>query len=694
MDDEDASHRGHHTQKNSTDGVGEDDRYTDSDREDKAIGHDKDGHDSHSKHDEHAHHSPEAFRDKVLAVSLLNIPVLAYSHDIQSWFGFQAPQFPGSEFITFLFGTLIFFYGGNVFIKGALNELRKRLPGMMTLISLAITVAYGYSVMVTFGFPGHAIYWELSTLVLIMLIGHWVEMRSVQGAKGALKELTKLLPDTASRIVDGKEEQVPVSELNIDDVVLIRPGEQVPIDGSVVEGSSYLNESMLTGESKPVAKKVGDTVLAGTLNQDGSLRVKVEKDGDETALAGIMKLVAEAQSSSSRSQRLADRAAFYLTVIALTAAAVTAFAWFLIGEEGVFIIERVVTVLVMTCPHALGLAIPLVIAISVTLSAKGGLLVRDRKALEEAKDIDCVVFDKTGTLTEGEQALVSLRSLDIDEDELLTLAASAEADSEHMIAKALLAAAEERGLKIMRAEGFKNISGVGVVATVGGKEVSVGGSNLLESMDIPKDDSFSEEGHFIVIDGELKGAFTMSDRVRSESKEAVAKLREMGVRVVMLTGDSESVAKEVADELTIDQYFSEVLPEHKSDKVNGLKTEGYKVAMVGDGVNDAPALAAADIGIAIGAGTDVAVESADIVLIRNDPGDVVRLIEISKATYRKMLQNLAWATGYNVVAIPLAAGVLAGSGILLPMAAGALLMSASTVIVAANAQLLRGFDIG
>ena len=688
MDDEKRHHHGGNSANDMTEG-----RDEGSEHKGKTNSHAGKGHGSNSKHEDHSHHSPEAFRDKVLVVLLLNIPVLAYSHDIQSWFGFQPPQFPGSEYITFFFGTVIFLYGGNVFIKGALNELRKRLPGMMTLISLAITVAYGYSVMVTFGFPGHAIYWELSTLVLIMLIGHWVEMRSVQGAKGALQELTKLLPDTASRIVDGEEEQVPISELSIDDVVLIRPGEQVPIDGSVVEGSSYLNESMLTGESKPVLKEVGETVLAGTLNQDGSLRVKVEKDGDETALAGIMKLVAEAQSSSSRSQRLADRAAFYLTVIALTAAAVTAFAWYLIGEESVFIIERTVTVLVMTCPHALGLAIPLVIAISVTLSAKGGLLIRDRRALEEAKDIDCVVFDKTGTLTEGEQALVSLRSLDMDEDELLILAASAEADSEHMIAKALMVAAKEKDLKIMKAEGFKNIPGVGIVAKVDGKEVSVGGSNLLESRGIQKDDSFSEEGHFIVIDGELKGAFTMSDRVRSESKDAVAKLREMGIRVVMMTGDSETVAKDVADELGIDQYFSQVLPEHKADKVNGLMKEGYKVAMVGDGVNDAPALAAADIGIAIGAGTDVAVESADIVLIKNDPGDVVRLIEISKATYRKMLQNLAWATGYNVVAIPLAAGVLAGVGILLPMAAGALLMSASTVIVAINAQLLRGFAV-
>ncbi len=634
------------------------------------------------------------FRDKVLAVLLLNIPVLAYSHDIQSWFGFQPPQFPFSEYITFLFGTVIFLYGGNVFIKGAVNELRNRLPGMMTLISLAITVAYGYSVMVTFGFPGHAIYWELSTLVLIMLIGHWVEMRSVQGAKGALKELTKLLPDTASRIVDGVEEQVPVSELREGDIVLIRPGGQVPIDGSVVEGSSYLNESMLTGESKPISKEVGDTVLAGTINQEGSLRVKVEKESDGTALAGIMKLVAEAQSSSSRSQRLADRAAFYLTVIALTAAAVTALAWFLIGEESVFIIERTVTVLVMTCPHALGLAIPLVIAISVTLSAKGGLLVRDRMALEDSKDIDCVVFDKTGTLTEGEQALASLRSVEIDEDELLMLAASAEADSEHMIARALLQAAKERGLAIRKAVSFKSISGVGVVSKVDGREVAIGGSNLLDSMDMENKGSLSDEGHFIVIDGELRGAFTMSDKVRPESKEAVAKLRDMGIMVVMMTGDSDTVAKEVADELDIDQYFSQVLPEHKADKVNGLKREGYKVAMVGDGVNDAPALAAADIGIAIGAGTDVAVESAGIVLIKNDPRDVVRLIEISKATYRKMLQNLAWATGYNVVAIPLAAGVLAGIGILLPMAVGALLMSASTVIVAANAQILRGFNIG
>ncbi len=651
------------------------------------------GHDGQS---DHAHHAPEMFRDRLLAVLLLNIPVLAYSQDIQRWFGFSAPVFPGSEYVTFVFGTAIFVYGGAVFVHGAVAELQGRKPGMMTLISLAITVAYVYSAAVTFGFPGHAIYWELSTLVAVMLLGHWAEMRSVQGAKGALEELTELLPATANRETDGKVEEVPLSELSKGDVILLRPGDRVPSDSIVIEGESYLDESMLTGESVPVFKRDGDEVIGGTINQDGSLRVRVERTEEDTALAGIMRLVREAQESSSPSQALADRAAFWLVIIALTAAALTAIAWTALGESGVFIIERVVTVLVMTCPHALGLAIPLVIAISITLSAKGGLLVRDRRAMEDARSIDCVVFDKTGTLTEGEQRLTRIDAMRMDEDEILRLAAAAEADSEHMIARGIGEAAAARGLEVSRAESFRSLPGRGVEATVDGHKVQVGGPNMLEMLGIDPPEGVGGpdmSALHVVVDGELEGSLSMADAVRPESEEAVERLRADGVRVVMLTGDSEAVARRVSEELNIDQHFAEVLPEDKASKVRQLRGEGYKVAMVGDGVNDAPALAAADLGIAIGAGTDVAVESAGIVLLRNDPRDVARLMSLSKATYSKMLQNLAWATGYNVVAIPLAAGILAGIGFIMPMAVGAVLMSTSTVIVAANAQLLRRLDL-
>jgi len=664
---------------------------------DNGGGHDGAGkqHEGHGQGN-HDHHSPAMFRDRLLIVVLLTIPVLAYSADIQSWFGFEPPAFPGSDLLTFILGLAIYVYGGQVFIKGAADELRSRLPGMMTLISLAITVAFAYSAAVTFGFPGKAIYWELSTLVAIMLLGHWVEMGSVSNARGAMEELASLLPDTASRLTDSGVEEVQVNELSEGDVVLIRPGGRIPADGIVIEGSSKVDESMLTGESVPIDRSTGDEVIAGTVNMDGSLRVRVEKVDKETALAGIMRMVKEAQESSSRSQALADRAAFYLTVIAISAAIITAIAWTIAGEESAFVIERVVTVLVMTCPHALGLAIPLVIAISVTLAARNGLLVKDRKALEDAKDIDCVVFDKTGTLTKGEQTLTSIDPVNMDSDRLLGLAAAAEADSEHMLSKAIVSSAEERGLTIPAAKDFQNHPGKGVSASVDGLKVNVGGPHFLEDMGLERYVKEASEGQgliYVVVDGEFAGTLTIADDVRQESEEAVASLNAMGIKVMMITGDSESVSKKVAERLGIDHHFSQVLPADKSSRIKDLREQGYTVAMVGDGVNDAPALAAADLGIAIGAGTDVAVESAGIVLLRNDPRDVVRLIRLSRATYRKMLQNLAWATGYNVIAIPLAAGVLAGIGFLMPMAAGALLMSASTVIVALNAQLLRSFDV-
>lgn len=661
-------------------------------------------HTDHESHGDHGHHSPEMFRSRFWISLILTIPVLLYSHHIQMWFGFVPPQFYGAGYIPFVLGTFIFFYGGSVFIKGAVAELQSRKPGMMTLISLAISVAFLYSIMVTLGIPGEELYWELATLVTIMLLGHWLEMRAVQGASGALQELATLLPDKAHRLVNGDLEEVEIHALDPGDLVLVRPGDRVPIDGTVEQGESYINESMITGESKPVHKGEGGQVVAGTLNEDGSLRVRVEKTGKETTLAGIMHLLEEAQSSSTRSQALADRAAFWLVLLAISAAGITALAWTMAQAGATFTLERVVTVLIIACPHALGLAIPLVVAISTTLSAKNGLLVKNRLALEDARNINCVVFDKTGTLTKGEQVVASIYTVEsVEENDLLRYAAAAEADSEHMIARGVLQAAEEKNLTYPEASSFKALPGRGVYAEIEDKQVYVGGPNLLEhlQLQIPQDladlaDEAEQQGQsilFVVIEGKVAGFLVMEDVVREESREAVAALNDRGIRVVMLTGDSEAVAQRAAQELGIDQYFAEVLPQYKADKIEQLQKEGYRVAMVGDGVNDAPALALADVGVAIGAGTDIAVESAGIILVRNDPRDVIRLFRLSQATYRKMIQNLGWAVGYNILAIPLAAGILAPIGFILPMAVGAIVMSASTIIVAFNAQLLRRLDL-
>lgn len=668
-------------------------------------GHEDDGSDGdHGGHGGHGHHSPEMFRRRFWLSLLLTIPVLIYSHHIQMWFHFTPPRFPGSGYIPFVLGTIIFFYGGMVFIQGAKSELQARKPGMMTLIGLAISVAFIYSFAVTLGFPGEELYWELATLVTIMLLGHWLEMRAIQGASGALQELAKLLPDQARRIVDDEIEEVPTEQLRPGDLILIRPGEQVPADGLVEQGESYLNEAMITGESKPVFKGTEDRVIAGTVNEDGSLRVRIEKAGGETTLAGIMALLEQAQSSSTRSQALADRAAFWLVLVALGAAGITAVAWSAAQAGVTFTLERVVTVLIIACPHALGLAIPLVIAISTTLSAKNGLLVKNRLSLEEARKINCVVFDKTGTLTRGEQVVMETRTVEgVEEEELLRLAAAAEADSEHMIARGVAQAAREKNLSLPPTSSFTALPGRGVRAEIQDQTVYVGGPNLLEQLELtlPAEleaavEQADQEGQstlFVVQEGRVIGLFRMADEVRQESREAVNALRARGVRVVMLTGDRAAVAESVSRELGIDQYFAGVLPQHKAEKVAQLQQEGYRVAMVGDGVNDAPALALADVGIAIGAGTDIAVESAGIILVRNDPRDVVRLFNLSRATYRKMVQNLGWAVGYNILAIPLAAGILAPVGFILPMAVGAVVMSASTIIVAFNAQLLRRLDM-
>ena len=666
--------------------------------------HHRSGEDHHGNaggHDAHEGHSVEAFRSRFWLSLALTVPVVIWSPHIEMLFGYRAPVFPGSAWIPAVLGTVVFLYGGLVFLRGAWSELRARLPGMMTLISLAIAVAFTFSIVVDAGLiDAVALWWELATLVTIMLLGHWIEMRSIDQASGALEELAKLLPDTATRVVDGREERVATSELREGDLVLVRPGESIPVDGVIRSGASTLDEAAVTGESRPVERGEGDAVVAGTVNGDGSLRVEVSASGDDTKLSGIMRLVADAQSSRSRVQHLADRAARLLTVVALAAAAVTLVTWLLVGADVDFAVVRTVTVLVIACPHALGLAVPLVVAISTTLGARNGLLVRDRRGLEAARDIDVVVFDKTGTLTLGAHRVVGVHVADgVREDDAIRLAAAVEADSEHPIARGIVESARERELEPPEAEGFKALPGRGVRADVDGETVHVGGPALLESLGVEPSDALREAADdagqrgraviYLVRGDRVEAVIEVADKVREESREAVTALHARNVRVAMLTGDAQAVADAVAEELGIDTVMAEVQPEDKAARIEALQEDGSVVAMVGDGVNDAPALASADVGIAIGAGTDVAVEAGHVVLVRSDPRDVVRIIDLSRATYRKMLQNLWWAAGYNVVAIPLAAGVLAPWGVLLSPAVGAVLMSASTIIVALNAQLLR-----
>ncbi len=612
------------------------------------------------------------FRNRFWVCLVLTIPVLLYSPMLQEWFGFTMPDFPGSQWVAPFFSTIIFLYGGVPFLRMAVPEVKNGQPGMMTLISLAISVSFTYSWAAVFIAPGSGFFWELATLIDVMLLGHWLEMRSVRRASGALNELAKLMPDTAERILpDGSSEEVPAGQIQGNDLVLVRPGGSIPADGQVEDGTSEVNESMITGESKPVDKGPGDEVIGGTVNGDGSLRVRVTATGDETALAGIMRLVEKAQQSKSQTQLLADKAAGWLFYTAVGVAFITAIAWTAAVGFDVEVIKRVATVLVIACPHALGLAIPLVVAITTSIGANNGILARDRLALEEARDIDTVIFDKTGTLTKGEFGVVDMIATDgYDEDQALALTAAIEGDSEHTIARGIRQTAEEKGLSLPSdVSGFEAIKGRGVQAQRDGQTLYVGGPRLMEMLEIEpakkitdfRDES-SQKGQtvvYLVQDGQVAAGLALADVVRPESKEAVQRLHDMGVEVAMLTGDSEAVAKVVAEELGIDQYFAEVLPEHKDQKVSELQKQGKRVAMVGDGVNDAPALTRADVGIAIGSGTDVAVESAGIILVKNNPLDVVKIIELSRASYRKMKENLAWATGYNIVAIPLAAGILA-----------------------------------
>ncbi len=658
-------------------------------------------HSHHAGHDRHAGHSPAMFRQKFWLSLLLTIPVVVWAEHIQSLVGYTAPSFPWSHRLPAVLGTAVFFYGGLVFLRGAWGELRSRLPGMMTLISLAITVAFVFSAVVELGFiEAEALWWESATLITIMLLGHWIEMRSISEASGALQELAKLIPDMAHRVIESGEEDVAVGALRSGDVLIVRPGENIPADGIVRKGRSDVNESMITGESRPVTKNEGAEVIAGTINGTGSLRIEVTGTGDTTKLSGIMRLVSDAQRSKSRVQHLADRAAQVLTVVAIVAGAATFVAWQLLGAPIDFAMTRLVTVLVISCPHALGLAVPLVVAISTTLGVHGGLLVRDRRGLEEARLLDTVIFDKTGTLTLGEFRVVDLGVREgTAPDDALAIAAAIETESEHPIARGIVKTAVERTLALPGVVGFRAIPGRGVEATVNGATYRIGGPALLEQVAADVTESLRSVAEHAAARGQAAiyllheraaiAVFVVADAIREESRAAIDALHAAGIEVAMLTGDAEPVAKAVAADLGIDTVFARVLPEDKASRMRALQAQGKKVAMVGDGVNDAPALATADIGIAIGAGTDVAVEAGHIVLVRSDPRDIPRIVTLSRATYRKMIQNLWWAAGYNIVAIPLAAGVLSAWGILLTPAVGAVLMSASTVVVAINAQLLR-----
>lgn len=648
----------------------------------------------------HEGHDVNVFEKKFWVSLLLTIPVILYSELPQRFFGWSAPTFFGSVYLDLVLGSIVFFYGGWVFILGAWRELRAKLPGMMTLIAIAITAAYLFSVYATLSGLGHTLFWELTSLVTIMLLGHWIEMRAVQGTMGALKELSKLLPDMAEVVNGDKTRMVPLEELKVDDVVLVRPGGKIPADGRVTEGKSDVNESMVTGESKPVGKIVGNEVIAGTINNDGMLKIKVAKMGESTFLAGVKRLIAEAQASKSKLQMLSDRAAFALTLIAITSGGATFVAWMGVGAGMVFSVERLVAVLVIACPHALGLAVPLVASISTTMAARNGLLIKQRLALEAAREIDTILFDKTGTLTKGEYGVDKIWPLQArNEDEVLRIAASVDAHSEHFIARAIVEEAKRKNLPLIHAEDFGRIPGKGVKAVLDGNVISIGSLALAEDRkaelpekakkEMEKEAKKGKTVIFVLKGKELVGALALGDVIREESREAIKNLKANGIRVAMITGDSEEVAKWVADELGMDEYFSKVLPDKKAEKVKLLQAKGQKVAMVGDGINDAPALTQADLGIAIGAGTNVAIESAGIILVKNDPRDIVKIIRLSRLTYQKMMQNLFWATGYNVIALPLGAGVLASWGIVMQPALAAIFMSLSTVIVALNALLLR-----
>ncbi|MGE5443444.1 MAG: copper-translocating P-type ATPase [Ignavibacteriales bacterium] len=649
------------------------------------------------EHADHHAHMVADFKRRFWVSLIITIPILILSPVIQEWVGLgNSIRFSGDLYILFALSSVVFLYGGYPFLKGIFDELKSAKPGMMTLIAIAITTAYLYSSAVVFGLSGMVFFWELATLIDIMLLGHWLEMKSVMGASKALEELARLMPSEAHKLMpDGSVKDVPLNELRLDDRALVKPGEKIPADGEVVDGETSVNESMLTGESKPVSKNAGSKVIGGSINGEGSITVEIKKTGKDSFLSQVIELVKEAQESKSKTQDLANRAALWLTIIALAGGAITLFIWLaVLNRDFAFALERTVTVMVITCPHALGLAVPLVVAVSTALSARNGLLIRNRAAFERARNIQAIIFDKTGTLTEGRFGVTDTIIFDdsIREKELLKYAASVEAHSEHPIAKGIVSSFGET----FPIEGFRAITGKGAEGRVNGKDVKVVSPGYLREQNIPVNDEridgLSSQGKtviFVIMDGKLKGAIALADIIRPESKKAISRLKEMGIRCMMLTGDNKQVANWVSEEIGLDEYFAEVLPHEKAAKVKEVQSRGMVVAMTGDGVNDAPALAQADVGIAIGAGTDVAVETADIILVKSNPLDTVAIIGLARATYRKMVQNLAWATGYNAFAIPLAAGVLYKSGILLSPALGAVLMSLSTVIVAINARFLR-----
>ena len=656
----------------------------------ESTGHGSHGHQGHGD-------MVEDFKKRFFVSLALTIPILALSPMIQHFMGVDW-RFENDLYILFALSTIVFFYGGWPFLTGGAGELKDKNPGMMTLIALAITIAYSYSTLVVFGWDGNQLYWELATLVVIMLLGHWIEMRSIMGASNALEQLVKLMPSDAHKLDEHNQvQEVPLSEIRNKDRVLVKPGEKIPVDGLIMEGKSTIDESMLTGESVPIDKTEGDGVIGGSVNKEGSLVIEVEKTGEESYLSQVITMVKEAQESKSRTQDLTNRAAKWLFYLALVAGFVTLFAWLSFGYSFDIAIERMVTVMVITCPHALGLAAPLVVAVSTSISAKKGLLIRNRADFEGARNLDAVVFDKTGTLTKGEFGVTDIVSESgYTDEELLQLAAAIEQNSEHPIAAGIVASAKQKGVSIGQVSDFESITGKGIQGTMDGKKVNVVSPGYVNSNGLSYNQNqfnrLSEEGKtvvFVLVEDQLAGMIALADIVRETAKEAVAALKAKGIHSIMLTGDNQKVADWVAKQVGIDEVYAEVLPDDKANQIKKIKEKGLRVAMTGDGVNDAPALATADLGIAIGAGTDVAMETADVVLVRSNPNDVVALIDLSKKTYRKMVQNLWWATGYNIVAIPLAAGVLAPWGIIISPAIGAVFMSLSTVIVAINAKLLK-----
>jgi Cu2+-exporting ATPase len=697
----DHNHQHHHRKNQQQKPQKKEDQVTERLEEKTLHGHEQAMHEDTSGHPPHREHGQDHhrmmiddFRKRFWVSLVLSVPVIILSPMVQHILGF-ALDIPYSMYIAFVLSSIIYFYGGWPFLTGLWEEVKKGSPGMMTLIGVAITVAYGYSTAIVFGLEGMDFFWELATLIVIMLLGHWIEMKSVLGASKALELLVSMMPAEAMLIRDGETVRVRIEDLQKGDLILVKPGGKVPADGAVEDGESHLNESMLTGESKPVKKSKGDKVIGGSINGNGSLRVRVEFTGKESYLNKVITLVQEAQKTKSDTQRLADRAAKWLTYIALFAGFGTLTVWLLLGKEFAFALERMVTVMVISCPHALGLAVPLVVAISTAVSANNGLLIRNRTAFENSRKITTIIFDKTGTLTQGSHEMASVVTFDAttDKREMLRLAAGVEQNSEHFIAQGILRKVKEEGITVPSSEAFHYLPGKGLEGIVEGRDVKVVGPNYIKEFKINVPASKAEEGVetvvYVLVDGHPIGYITMRDQIREESAEAIQVLKENGIKNLLLTGDNERVAKSVSDKLRMDGYLANVLPHQKQEKVKELQAKGEFVAMTGDGVNDAPALAQADVGIAVGSGTDVAAETADIILVNSNPQDIASLILFGKATYRKMIQNLIWATGYNVIALPLAAGVLYQQGIMISPAVGAALMSLSTVIVAINAQLLR-----